>query len=70
MKYSPSFKYVTRFQYNLMRQNKRPTTNVVVVSPKVARDIEHMKDYIAHLEKELQHKQTESALFNMGLVKS
>lgn len=67
--YEPKFKYITRFQYNLDVTNKRDMTNRVVVSPKVARDIENMLSRIRELEKEVLHLSSESKIYNMGLVK-
>lgn len=69
MSYQSKYKYVTRFQYNLDVTNKRDMTNRVVVSPKVARDIENMLSRIHELEKEVLYLTTESKIYNMGLAR-
>lgn len=69
MSYQSKYKYVTRFQYNLDVTNKRDMTNRVVVSPKVARDIENMLSRIHELEKEVLYLSTESKIYNMGLAR-
>lgn len=69
MSYQSKYTYVTRFQYNLDVTNKRDMTNRVVVSPKVARDIENMLSRIHELEKEVLYLSTESKIYNMGLAR-
>lgn len=69
MSYQSKYTYVTRFQYNLDVTNKRDMTNRVVVSPKVARDIENMLSRIHELEKEVLYLTTESKIYNMGLAR-
>lgn len=68
-KYESKFNYITRFQYNLDIQSRREVANSVVVSPKVARDIENMQSYISQLEKEVRELKSQASIYGMGLVK-
>lgn len=67
--YKSKYKYISRFQYNLDVANGRPTHDLVVVSPKVARDIDFMKQHISALEKEVRELKSQASIYGMGLVK-
>ena len=66
--YQSKFKYVSQFQFRLATANGKDTQDMVVVSPKVARDIDAMKSYISQLEKEVDNLKTQARIYDMGLV--
>lgn len=67
--YQSKYKYISRFQYNLDVANGRRTDDLVVVSPKVQRDIENMQRHIKDLEKEVRELKSQASIYGMGLVK-
>ena len=67
--YQSKFKYVSQFQFRLAAVNGKDTQNMVIVSPKVARDLDAMKSYISQLEKEVCDLKTQAKICDMGLVK-
>lgn len=67
--YKSKYTYVTRFQFRLANASNRSVKDMVVVSPTVARDIEHMQSRIRELEKEVNDLNIQARIFSMGLVK-
>ena len=66
--YQSKFNYVSQFQFRLAAANGKDTQDMVVVSPKVARDIDAMKSYISQLEKEVDDLKMQARIHGMGLV--